>query len=486
MEKRKRIVVGSLLYIIILLISLIAVTNGSMWGDELCRIEESIDGDFANNWVRAVGYGQPGYMIWMFLWVQFIGKTEFILRTSNLVFVSIAFYYAYKIIKSRRIHPLFTLLFFVHPMFIYYMDEVTPYIAVYTLSLAFIYYVFYAESFDSKKNIILINIVFLAGVFIHFVFGFIYILYIYKVFSARQQKMSRHLMIFLFFCIAYIPLLVLDCYGLFLSKSTTTGTGFGLKNILYICYGFLGFAGLGISRNDLRAGHFDAMGISNLVGIGILSIILLGIGIVWFVNRHQIKFSKQEMITGTVLYFIVFFAFSMPIDFGMWERHCMGVLPVYIIMIIDLFEYILRKRNLERILVAGYCICLLFSAWNMRFNYYYACDDWKSVSEYLIDELEHNEKLTIIISINGDSYFDTGRYYDITGNRKNVSQKIIKLQNKEEIEQEIASEKKSDKLIIVLFEKGISSQMYTAYDDNSEFHVINSFNSFKIVERSKQ
>lgn len=471
--------------VITFLISLLAITNGSMWDDEICRVEEAINGDFVNNWIRAVRFGQPGYMIWMFFWVQFIGKTEFILRTSNLVFASIAFCYVYRIIKNKGCHPFFSLLFFVHPMFIYYMDEVTPYIAVYALSLAFIYYVFYAKTFDSRKNIILVNIVFLTGVFTHFIFGFIYVLYIYKVFSIKSQKTLRsHFQIFLIFCIAYIPLLVLDCYGLFL-LGPTTRTGFGIKNVMYVCYAFLGFAGLGISRNDLRAGHFEAMSISNLIGIGILSIILVGITIVWFIYRKQIKFLMMEMIKGTVLYFAVFCAFAIPIDFGMWERHCIGVLPVYIIMIIDIFEC-LYKKSMGRILVIGYCICLLFSAWNIRFTYYYSCDDWKSVSEYLINELEQNEKVTIITITKDGSHFGAGKYYDVMGNRKKYSQKIINLKSEEELEQEITTREKSNKLIIVLYEKAISPEKYTAYDNNPQCYVNSTFNSFKIVEYEKQ
>lgn len=470
---------------VVFLIALAAITNGSMWDDELCRVEESINGDFAGNWIKAVGYGQPGYMLWMFFWIKFVGKTEFLLRTSNLVFAAAAFFYVYKIIKSKGCSPLFALLFFIHPMFIYYMDEVTPYIAVYAFSIAFIYYVFYAEPFDGIKNMVTINFVFLAGVFTHFIFGFIYVLYLYKILSAKyRKKFWEHFRIFAIFCIAYIPLFVLDCYGLFL-LGPTTRTGFGIKNMMYVCYAFLGFAGLGISRNDLRAGHFEAMGIPELTGVGILAVILIGIAVVWFMDRKKIKFSSTEMIKGAILYFAVFCTFSVLLDFGMWERHCIGVFPVFLIVMIDLFEYFLCRKSLGKVFVWGYCICLLFSAWNIRFSYYYACDDWKSVSEYLVNELEQNEKITIITSMNGSSYFDAGKYYDITENKKKKQQKIINLKNEQELKEMITIQEREDKFIFVLFEKAVSPEMFRFYDEHPDFYVDDTFNSFKIVEYTR-
>ena len=34
-------------------------------------------------------------------------------------------------------------------------------------------------------------------------------------------------------------------------------TGFGIKNIAYVLYGFVGMSGIGLSRNDLRALNFS-------------------------------------------------------------------------------------------------------------------------------------------------------------------------------------------------------------------------------------
>ncbi len=465
---------------LVTLISVLSITNGSMWGDEICRVMDPISGNFANTWKTAMGYGQPGYMSFMFIWVKLVGQTEFLMRTSNLIFAAIAFYYVYRIMQCKKYHPFFALLFFIHPMFAYYMDEVTPYIMVYALSIAFIYYVFFVEEFDSIGNVIKINLIFLLGVFIHFIFGFIYVLYIFKVFMNKPIKLKKHILVFLFFCVFYIPLLAMDCYGLFY-LGPSTKTGFGIKNILYIVYAFLGFAGLGISRNDLRAGNFDIIGINQIVYMGVLVVAVMAIAIIWLCNRKEIKIDRKEMIGGTIAYFIVFFLFSLPIGFGLWERHCMGVLPVYILVIMDLLYYMIGKGKGKYFFAVLYTICLIFSAANIRFNYYYVCDDYKGVSEYLGENLEQSENLTILFSAND---FDAGGYYDITQRKTKDSQKLIcvKRIDEEVLRKVLIENEDSNKIIVVLFEKAVSSKFWHTYDGNSDLNICDDYNSFRIIE----
>ncbi|MCM1327796.1 MAG: hypothetical protein NC243_14160 [Lachnoclostridium sp.] len=465
---------------IVALISVLSITDGSMWGDEICRVIDPISGNFANTWKTAMGYGQPGYLSFMFIWVNLVGKTEFLMRTSNLIFAAIAFYYVCRIIQCKKYPVFYALLFFIHPMFVYYMDEVTPYIMVYALSMAFIYQVFFVEEFDTPRNIIKINLIFFLGVFIHFIFGFIYVLYLFKILINRPMKLKRHILIFLCFCVLYVPLLVMDCYGLFY-LGPSTKTGFGIKNIMYIVYAFLGFVGLGISRNDLRAGNFDIISIDQIIYMGILVLVVMAIAIIWLFNIKKIKIDRKEMLGGAIAYFIVFFLFSMPIGFGLWERHCIGVLPIYVLMVTDLFYYMIKNGKAKYFLAVLYTICLVFSAANVRFNYYYACDDYKGVQGYLTEKLKQEENLTILFSTDN---FDVGGYYDVTRSKGSDSQKIIceKRIDEEVLDRVLAENKDSDKIIVVLFEKAVSSKFWHTYDANSDLNICDDYNSFRIIE----
>jgi hypothetical protein len=258
MEKKKCLLYGCF----IVIFAVLCITSGSFWFDEFCRVEDPIFGTIADVWKTALGFGQPGYMLWVTLWTKVVGTSEYLIRYSNIPFVVVQIFFAYKIIKKQKWQMEYIFLFFLHPMFVYYMDEATPYMAVYAFSLGLVYYVFFAENSDFKyaeiSRAVRINTVFAIGVFFHFIFGFIAVLYIvHLVFLSfhNKLKLKHHLAVSCLYLIFYVPLLYLYVDGLFL-RNNSTRTGFNLKNIAYVVYAFLGMSGLSLSRNDLRAGDF--------------------------------------------------------------------------------------------------------------------------------------------------------------------------------------------------------------------------------------
>lgn len=156
------------------------------------------------------------------------------------------------------------------------MDEATPYIIIYTLSLAYTYYVFFNDDFNSIKNIVVINLIYLLGVLVHFIFGFIIIPYIvmYLINNYKERKMIfKHIKILLLFSIIYVPLLIIYLLNL----AHGNATGYGIKNIAYIDYAFLGMVGLALSRNDLRALNFQKITNSQIVLLVLMVIVLIRI-----------------------------------------------------------------------------------------------------------------------------------------------------------------------------------------------------------------
>lgn len=89
-----------------------SITNGSLWGDELYRVVDSISGDLYATMKTATGYAQPGYMLYMLLWTHITGSSEFILRCSNIPFAVIAMIYVYKIVDSKGMSIWWSILFF--------------------------------------------------------------------------------------------------------------------------------------------------------------------------------------------------------------------------------------------------------------------------------------------------------------------------------------------------------------------------------------
>ncbi len=450
--------------IIIFMISIISITNGGMWGDEIVRVFDPISGNLLNTIKTSLGYAQPGYMLYMFLWerLTFSSMNELIIRCSNLLFIPITIFYVYKIVKAKNWNLWFMLLFFIHPMFVYYMNEATPYIIVYTLSLAFIYHVFIVDDFNSVSNIIKINLIYLIGVFVHFIFGFIIIPYIVKCLLENYRNKEiilKHIKILLIFSILYAPLLILYIINL---KSTTTG--FGLKNIAYVLYGFLGMAGIGLSRNNLRALDFNNISINHIISLFIMTIACIGLLYFALKNIKNILRDEKKYLICLAIYFIVIFGVAFVIHFGVWERHCFTIFPLFMIIFIDILNKISKNKNCL-LFISIYLIMLIFSSINIRFNYYYQCDDYKGIYEYV----KENNLSNIMSNYNT-------KIYSIN----DLTKKNIYLDDSYSDNDIINQFKKSKKTTLILFEKNSSKYLYN-YFKNEDYIINNNYNSFKII-----
>lgn len=464
-EKNKMIIIVC----IILFISILSITNSSMWFDETCRVVDPIKGDFLSTIKTSLMFAQPGYMIFMFLWERiFLGtQIEFFIRCSNLIFVPIAIIYAYKIVKAKKWNLWTILLFFVHPMFVYYMDEATPYIVVYSLALAYTYYLFFSDDFNSTKNIIKLNLIYLIGVFFHFIFGFIIIPYIVVCIIKNHNNkkiLYRHIKILALFCILYAPLLIL-----YLLKLARVTTGFGIKNILYVIYSFLGMAGLGLSRNDLRAFNIEKISILQIILIALMALICIRMLYIFIKNRKLIlKKENKECLICLLVFFAVVFGISFVIKFGVWERHCITAFPLFMIVFIDFITLTKSKKNL--VLFTLYIIFIIISSVNIRINYYYQCDDNKGIYKYI--EQNNTEKKQYIISNYDDELYNIKK---LVGEDYFVNMENSK---DEEIINKFLDNKKAT---LILFEKHSSKNLYNYFDEKEEYKVNNNYNSFKII-----
>lgn len=451
--------------LIVMTISILSITNGSMWFDEICRVFHPITGNLKDTINTSLGFAQPGYMLYMYLWERLtLGNSiEFIIRCSNLVFVPVAIFYTYKIAKFKKWNLWFILLFFIHPMFIYYMDEATPYIIVYALSLAYIYYTFFSEQFNSKKNIIKLNVIYLIGVFIHFIFGFIIVLYISKclIVNYKNKKIiSRHILILLLFSIIYVPLLVL-----YLLKLVHVTTGFGIKNVAYVIYGFIGMSGLGLSRNDLRALNFDHINMYQVVLLLLMMFACFGLMYFAIKNIKRIIKSEKLHLICILIYFLTIFGVSFIIKFGVWERHCFTVFPLFMITFIDIIVLLLKDKR-SNLFIVLYIISLIFSSLNIRFNYYYQCDDYKGVYNYV----KYNKPKFILSNYSTDIY----NVDSLVGSNNYL---FIPSTNYKKI---IRRFEENEDAMLILFEKNSNKEFYDYFDD-SDYVVNDKYNSFKLI-----
>lgn len=475
--KKRRYLSVAAICLIVTAVSVLSITDGSMWFDEICRVMDPISGDLRATLKTAMGYAQPGYMLYMFLWARLGGTTEYFLRCSNLPFAAMALFYVFRIVKAKGWSVWWCLAFFIHPMFAYYMDEATPYIIVYALSLALIYYTYFAPEPDSTGNITKINGIYLLGVFVHFMFGFIIVLYfMHCLFVLRKEgkrPILRHAAVMACFSPAYLALLYL--YARCLGK---TQTGFGWKSILYIPYSFLGMQGAGLSRNDLRAGNFDQMQFWNMALLGLFAVVLLALAALVLLKEKRVFREERELLMSLAAYFAVIFAVAAVVKMGLWERHCMTAFPVYLICMCDVLHD-LWGRRLPRFMIACYFILLVVSAGNIVYNYYYSCDDIKGATEQVAEHLAEDPQ-ALVIDTQGDGV--EKRYYSYVEAASDPDGQVVNMMGAAD---EDVIERMGDSLdqdpILILFEKNCSRYLYHYYDDDPTYQVDERYNSFRLV-----
>ena len=108
---------------------------------------------------------------------------------------------------------------------------------------------------------------------------------------------------------------------------------------------------------------------------------------------------------------------------------------------------------------------LIFSSINIRFNYYYQCDDYKGIYEYV----KENNLSNIMSNYNT-------KIYSIN----DLTKKNIYLDDSYSDNDIINQFKKSKKTTLILFEKNSSKYLYN-YFKNEDYIINNNYNSFKII-----
>ena len=462
-------------FLFVLLVALLSIHDNGLWGDEACRVWHP-QFTFSEYFSRAVGFGQIGYLMYTAIWSSLFGLSEVALRCSNIPFALLAAYYVLKIVKKTDMPNWSFALFFIHPMFTYYMNEVTPYIVVYAFSLAFIYYIFFFEdTFNDMKHLVRINSVFLAGVFFHFMFGFIYVLYLYKcivLLKHRQLALKTHIKCMLLFMIAYIPLLAVICYGLF-TNSLIRGE-YTIKNVAFILYGFGGFMGLALSRNDLRAGNFSMLTGAQL-GCAVALAALYGLIIV--LARKSLWAALKPyagLFISALACFIFLNGVSALIQFRVWERHSMFLFPVWI-MLVCLSINALSDGGIKKALLAGLLCLMLFSCFNLRSNYYYCYDDFKGVQASVHKYADEVPIDTIYTSI-----VDNYGFYSLEEAVAHTAAKIEYITGSLRDIKQTITDNPEGKYLLILEERALDRDSYQYFDQIAS-RIDTSCNSYKIL-----
>lgn len=383
-----------LLLLLILLLGLCAISNDSLWMDEGKRLYHAQEGTWK---VLSAGMAQdmqPLFFLQEWAWGHLLCFKDYVMRGMNVPFLLMAAVYLMLILRCLKLSPAFVALLGVHPMAAYYMNDISPYIILLACAFGVLFHGFFAR--PSWTNLILLHLWLVLAYAYHFVAGFMVFIYAFSVmFTLCQQRRAfpwvRHLTVGLVFCAAYLPL---TCFYL---QHMHDGAGHGwgapgFGNLSYVLYSLLGFQGMGLSRNDLRAGHWEHLTPTML---GLLLVSLLSMAVVALLQvRVLLRLLRQRYVLCLFGYAAVFMMAAFVMKFQFWERHLMPLLAGFLVLEIQLIHEAwcngVRKRTVTRIavvlLLAGQCV----SCAQLRLNPYYGKEDYKGV----LKDLEQKGSLT--------------------------------------------------------------------------------------------
>ncbi|MDZ5759250.1 hypothetical protein RAK27_11315 [Carnobacterium maltaromaticum] len=470
------------------IIAIFSISSYSLWTDEGIRLHAIVFG----NLKEVVHYGladkQLFFVLKQYIWTTIFGTSEIATRSLNLVFVLLIITYLNRILRARNINVCYGLILFISPMFIYYMNDAGPYIMMLSYSFAFIYYIFFSREFNSKKNIFMINVVFLLGVGTHFIFGFVYLIYLVKILESIYRKkihIKTHFFIGLLFSPIYLTLLVIYL------QAIESGASRGwdpptILNVFFVLYSFIGSGGLSLSRNEIRAGNFETIQWHQLVAPSLL-VIVMGL-LLWISLKYRRVIIKpySVLLAGTAVYGIVFFVFSYKWHFHFWERHFITAYAVFILLLIEVASRLSVKKMTAMCLSLLVALFLL-SSFQLRFNPYYGKDNYKDTLFTVL----HSKKAVILYQ--GD--WKVSNYYgvdalDFNEYEKKTSKKdargltyVIDIRNKSKKEiEEISAHYPQEDVLIVLNEKYDSFNTLPEYKKNSNY-TEKKYNTFSIFQK---
>lgn len=317
-----------LLFSIALIMAVFAVDMQSLWLDEfgtwkLCSL---INFD---SWLPTFLHWHnsdtqiPLYHFYMFLWARIVPLTEYGLRIANLPwFIGGLYAILSALPNNRRFLVIVTLVFGLHPMMWYYMNEARPYMVIFcgaALASSWFLYIMRNDTYatQQKDNQIwrlaiglfilmttsLLGIIWSVTFFIMAIIFFLQRIDILKHWTRKDSLLLGVLCILLIPVFIHYGLTVINGVGATaLHENTLMSFGFGF-------YELLGLVGLGPGRAELRDIGISAIGQSwfvlSIATVFFIGLLLIGLIGARRVNARFLKWAVFSFVLPIVILYIL-------------------------------------------------------------------------------------------------------------------------------------------------------------------------------------
>lgn len=411
------------LFIIIALtitIGFFALSSFSFWIDEGIRYAVSTREGFSYFLRNASSEKQFLFHCVGRLWISMVPTTEIAIRSLNVFFFAVSTLYIVFILKRLNISIWWGLLVVVHPLFIYYINDYSPYHELSACITGMLYHAYYAKNRSNWLHVTCSLLWLLLGFAFHFIFGFVGLLYlILLAFRIREEKsflsIRKVAIVSLVLAPLFIGLFMLYIY--FMEHGAERGWNMpGIQNIAYVLYSFLGMQGLGLARNDLRAGNMDELTVQMSMLLGAMVIVLLVLSILQYRKIKEIVCSPPFI--GSMATLVVFIIASCLMHFHYWERHCIWAFPVVALGIVRIADAAWKSDSVKiinRVSVIFLALLMLTSSARLRYMPYYQKDDYKNTCCWVQGYCAQHDCVVLL-----QGYNDCYRFYKLEENLQSL------------------------------------------------------------------
>lgn len=386
-------------YLIILLtgilISILSIHSHSFWIDEVMRFKVASTPDFVVFLDFAASEKQFLFHALGRLWITVLGTDEICMRCINVPFYLLVLAYLVQIFKKINISPYWSLLIAVHPFTIYYLNEYSPYIALFSFILGMLYHAYFAKKVGSRMNALISQLYFICGYGLHFIFGFVGFLYLgLLLLRWKQTKSWTSIKEDVLAALILSPFYVAFTWMYLHYMAHGVDRGWApphLGNLLYVVYSFCGMQGLGLPRNDIRAGNFELFTPTMMSLLGLMLLGMLSLFILQF--KTTLKALKSPIFISTMLACCIFSAASYIMHFHFWERHMVWFFPAFILIAIPLLSGAWKSTKLSfanKSVVILVLLLTLISSCRLRYYYNYQKEDYKGVIRWIQQHIPNN------------------------------------------------------------------------------------------------
>ncbi|MCS7338276.1 MAG: hypothetical protein NZ739_08595 [Verrucomicrobiae bacterium] len=410
--------------VLCLIAPLLAISDASLWIDEALTAVKAQQPTLSDWWramvqERASDLQMPLYMLYMWGYEKVFGSDEWVLRAANApLFVAGAICFLRRIARLGTGGMAFAVAVALSPFAWAYLNEARPYamamaagLVVYSALVQLL-----EEGAEPSRNCVGAVALFSIGGFIlsgSSLLGMVWFTaaLVGTAWALPAQKMkwlARQAGVWI-----WITLVWLGALGLYYvwtvlvgARGTAVG-GTAWKNVVFVFYELLGFAGLGPGRLEIRASGFDAFR-AHLLPLGIYAVL---VGVVAIEGIRSVLGSalKREVAKVCVCLAIAgaaLFCLGWAVHWRVLGRHFAPIwVPVGVVLGLGMQRLWSRGAPVLRAIVVAFVVLMAVSCAQLRFSARHARDDYRQAAFAAKSALAHGKVVWWNADPSGAKYY---------------------------------------------------------------------------------